>query len=214
MGKMRPFVFILAVCGASLFIVSYLNLRILTEKDFAERRAAQKAQAELYEYQNTLDLINKYQKKYFEIVKRNDLLLLHESNDVIKKDEKQLSELYDEVKGKINPENPYYKKYNEISKQYETNPGQSTVEMNQFASEEYKAKDDLLNEVYQSVISILPDNDVSALRENEQKWLDEVEEYNKHFEAQDYGTIGYLVKSGYECDMRSFRTLLLMLYLN
>ena len=215
MGKLRPVVFILAVCGASLFIVSYLNLRILTEKDFAEQRAAMKQeQLELSNRIALLDKIDSYQLKYFDIVTKNDVLLLSESSDELTKDEKQLNDLFDEVKSKINPQNPYLLKFNDIEKKYSKNTGENTFEMNQFAAEKYKAIDDLLNEVYQAVKSILSDEQAEALTQSEINWLNKVEEYNKHFEEQGYGTIAYLVKSEYECNMRSFRTLLLMLYLN
>ena len=214
MGKLRPVVFILAVCGASLFIISYLNLRILTEKYFVEQKSAQQEQAEEFSYNAVTDVVDDFQQRYFDIITRNDVLLLSESNEDIKNDEKQLSELFDEVKSKIDPKNPFLLRYNDISAKFAENKGENTYEMNQFAQEKYNAVDGLLNDVYQSVISILTDDDANALRESESKWLKQLDKYNTYFEEKDYGTIKYLVKSEYECNMRSFRTLLLMLYLN
>ena len=215
MGKrIRPVVFILAVCGASLFIVSYLNLRILTEKYFSEKKQEQVEQVQVAEQVSVLDAIEDYQKKYFDIVTKNDVLLISERNDEIEKDEKELSKLFDEVKSKINPQNPFLIKFNNIEKKYSENRGNNTFEINQFAEEHYKAVDDLLNEVYLAVKSTLTDDEAADLTKSEIDWLNKVEAYNKHFESMDYGTIAYLVKTGYECNMRSFRTLLLMLYLN
>lgn len=212
--NIRPVVFILAVCGACLFIISCLNLRILTEKYDAEKRALQQEQVSVLNESSLLNMIDTYQHKYFDIVTRNDVLLLNERNDDIKNDEKQLAELFDEVKSKINPENPFLLKYNDISEKYSGNNGENTYEMNQFAQDKYNAIDGLLNDVYQAVMSTLTDEEASALRDSESKWLKQMEDYNNYFEQKDYGTIAYLVKSGYECNMRSFRTLLLMLYLN
>ena len=214
MGKLRPVVFILAVCGASLFIVSYLNLRVLTEKDFAEQRAKQQEQIEVYNENSTLNKIDLYQQQYFNIIKKNDVLLISEKNENIKKDEKDLSDLFSEVKSNISTQNPFLNKFNDIEKKYANNTGKTTIEMNQFAKEHYEAVDSLLNEVYQAVKSTLTDTEVDALTKSEIHWLENIEDYNQHFETMDYGTIRYLVKAGYECNMRSFRTLLLMLYLN
>ena len=212
--KIKPVVFILAVCGASLFIVSYLNLRILTEKYFSENKQEQVEQVQVAKLVSVLDAIENYQKKYFDLVTKNDVLLISEHNDEIEKDEKELSKLFDEVKSKINPQNPYLIKLNNIEKKYSENKGNNTFEINQFAEEHYKAVDDLLNEVYLAVKSTLTDDEAADLTRSEIGWLNKVEAYGKHFESMDYGTIAYLVKTGYECNMRSFRTLLLMLYLN
>jgi len=166
------------------------------------------------ELTSVLDVIEDYQKKYFDIVTKNDVLLISEHNDEIEKDGKELSKLFDEVKSKINPQNPYLIKLNNIEKKYSENKGNNTFEINRFAEEHYKAVDDLLNEVYLAVKSTLTDDEAADLTRSEIGWLNMVEAYGKHFESMDYGTIAYIVKTGYECNMRSFRTLLLMLYLN
>lgn len=212
--KIKPIVLILAICGVALFIMSYLNLGILTEKYFSENKQEQAEQVQITEQASILDVIENYQKKYFDIVTKNDVLLISEHNDEIEKDGKELSKLFDEVKSKINPQNPYLIKLNNIEKKYSENKGNNTFEINQFAEEHYKAVDDLLNEVYLAVKSTLTDDEAADLTRSEIGWLNKVEAYGKHFESMDYGTIAYIVKTGYECNMRSFRTLLLMLYLN
>ena len=64
----------------------------------------------------------------------------------------------------------------------------------------------------QAVKAIIPPEDFKQLITSELKWLKEVEDYYKVYEQQGFGTIGPLIHLGYECDMRNFRTLLLMLY--
>ena len=91
--------------------------------------------------------------------------------------------------------------------------GETTLEMNQFAKQKYDAFDKLLNDVYGAVKLKISDKDFEKLQIQQRAWLKEVEDYNNVFEAQKFGTIGTLVKLDYEINMRSFRTLLLMMYL-
>ena len=159
-----------------------------------------------------LALIDNYQKKYFEIVKRNDVLLNIEENDAVKKDNKELKKLYLQVKKQIKNKK-YLNKYKDIEKRFSECEEETTIGMNEFAENNYKAVDDLLNEVYKEVKSKISSEDFKKLTQSEKEWLKEVEAYEKVFNSKGFGTIGTIVYYGYEIDMRSFRTLLLMLYL-
>jgi len=177
------------------------------EKEIAPLEAQKESNAEI------LDMINGFQKQYFEIVKRHDFFFAIETNEEVEKDSKELAQLFKEVKNKINPDNEFFVKYNEINKKFDQNTGETTVEMNEFAHNHYEAVDGLLNDVYQAVKAKLSQEDYKNLKISQKKWLKEVYDYNDVFEAQGYGTIGTIIKFDYEINMRSFRTLLLMLYL-
>ena len=159
-----------------------------------------------------LYLIDEYQAKYFRIIRRNDFLLKFESDPDCERDREELQQLFQEVKNRIT--NTYYlNKYNEIEERFSHNPGETTVDMNIFASQNYDAVDELLNEVYQAVKKKIPADDFKNLINSEVKWLKDVEGYKKIYDSQGFGTIGTLVYFDYEINMRNFRTLLLMLYL-
>ncbi len=160
----------------------------------------------------TLQQIDELQARYFNIIKRNDVLLQIQDSDEYQQDMKDLNNLFKEVEQKIDKNNYYLQKYYNIKEQYAVNTGNTQSDMNTFASNEYEAVDGLLNETYQAVKAKIPPEDFKQLITSELKWLKEVEDYYKVYEQQGFGTIGSLVHSEYECNMRNFRTLLLMLY--
>ena len=162
---------------------------------------------------STLAKIDKYQEQYFKIIKRNNMFLQLTDYDNYNKDQKELSDLYKMVENQIDPDCVFFKKHKLIELIYAENTGGNTVEMNEFASEHYNAVDKLLNDTYKSVKTNIPQEDFNNLIVSEKKWLKEVEDYRKIYEQQDYGSIGNLVFSNYQVNMRKFRTLLLMLYL-
>ena len=162
----------------------------------------------------TLNTINDYQKRYFEIVKRNNVFFDLEGSDDSKNDLKELKNLFDEVKSKIDKNCAQYVKYEEISTKYRDNVGRNTLEMNAFAKTKYDAFDKLLNDTYKAVKEKISEKEFEELKQAQKAWLKEVEDYNEVYVAQGFGTIGPLVKFDYEINMRGFRALLLMLYLN
>lgn len=174
--------------------------------------------AKVWEEQHSLagilKQINELQARYFSIIKRNDMLLQLTEYEGYENDRADLSNLYNELENKIDQDNYYFKKYREIEKKYANNPGMTTYDMDMFASEHYEAVDKLLNEVYQVVKGKIPQEDFKNLTASELKWIRDVGAYRKVFEAQGFGTIGGVVGLGYQTNMHSFRTLLLMLYLN
>lgn len=162
---------------------------------------------------NILDEINNYQERYFTIIKRHDALLKLENDEESMKDLKELKELFQEVKSKIDKNCEYLKEYEKIKEKYKNNNGENTYEMNEFAMRKYKAFDKLLNDTYKEVKSQLSEEDFEQLKKSQIAWLKDVEAYDATFESQGFGTIRTLIKLDYEINMRGFRTLLLMLYL-
>ena len=156
--------------------------------------------------------INKYQEQYFTIVKRNDLFLNIEENNITKKDRKELDKLFKKVKNQINNQ-AYLKKYNDIEKRYSECSEITTPGMNNFAKNNYNEVDALLNEVYKEVQAKISHDNFKNLTISETKWLKEVEDYEEIFNSKNFGTIRTLIYYDYEINMKNFRTLLLMLYL-
>lgn len=159
-----------------------------------------------------LALIDKYQEKYFTIIKRNGLFYNVDDTAAVEKDRKELNNLYKEVKKQIKNKD-YLKKYKEIEKRYSNCKEETTIGMNQFAESNYNEVDDLLNTVYKDVQSKISPQDFNKLTESEKIWLKEVNDYQKMIDLQGFGTIGTIMYYDYQVDIRSFRTLLLMLYL-
>ena len=143
---------------------------------------------------DVLDKINTYQKRYFEIVKRHDALLDLANSEESKKDLSELKVLFEEVKKEIPSDLEYIKKYDKIKKDYKNNTGNTTLEMNEFVSREYKAFDALLNETYKAVQQNISPDEFEKLKESQRQWLKDVEDYNKVFEAKKFGT-----PPGYMC---------------
>lgn len=159
-----------------------------------------------------LSVIDSYQKNYFTIVKRNDVLLKEEDEKALNKDRKDLNRLYKKVQKQVT--NKYYsKKYNDINERYSECDEITDIGMKDFADKNYNEVNNLLNEVYNEVKSKISPEDFENLAQSETKWLKEVEDYKTVYDSMDYGTIGTLIYYDYQINMREFRTLLLMLYL-
>lgn len=168
----------------------------------------------------TLNKIDEYQARYFEIIKRHDMFLHIYSGeeDYAKKDDDDYNALYTEVEKQIVKNNFYVKKYYQTIKQYRECDGMTTNDMMYAASQNYKAIDKLLNEVYQEVRGIIPAEDFENLKQSEIRWIKDVDKYHKKATSEDgeymYGSYGS--RAGImnaEVDMRQFRTMLLLLYL-
>lgn len=157
--------------------------------------------------------IDEYQARYWEIVRRHDLLLAMDLDSNLECDKKELDSLFHEVEEKISKQNSYLQQYRSIKKQYSEFNGDTTGEMVEYAGQEYKAIDKLLNDTYKEVKSKIPPEDFKKLTQSELKWLKDVNDYQNVFDAEDRGSFGRVLNIEYEINMRSFRTLLLMLYL-
>ena len=159
-------------------------------------------------------LIGNYQEKYFEIINRNDVLLFFEDLPELNNDRKELKKLFTEVKKKGKNKN-YLKEYKQIEKKYsQCDCYDGTTEcINEFAENHNKEVDALLNTVYKEVQVKISPEDFKKLAESENKWLKEVEAYEKTYNAKEFGTLGTSTYYDYQTDMKNFRTLLLMLFL-
>lgn len=162
--------------------------------------------------QEQLGIINIYQEKYFEIIRRNDVLLNFEDSTELNEDRRDLDNLFAEVEKQITNRR-YLNKYKKIQNRYSKCKGITTIKINACANKNYQAINKLLNNVYQKAESRLNFEDGKKLASNELLWEKDVEDYHKVFESMGFGTIGTSIYYGYEINMREFRTLLLMLYM-
>ena len=162
---------------------------------------------------DTLTKIDKFQEEYFEIIKRNNVLLQLSKNDEYEKDQKDLDNLYKKVESSIPSDCEFLKKYKNIEQEFEKNTGENTFEINDFNQKHYDAVDKLLNDTYKAVKTKIPETEFNKLVKSEINWLKEVENYRVVFDSQSYGSIGGSMFLNYQINMRNFRTLLLMLYL-
>lgn len=163
-------------------------------------------------YSDKLATIEEYQAKYFTIVKRNNVLLNFEDEKALNKDRRELKNLYKKVEKQIKNKE-YLAEYKQIKKKYSECEETTTAGMNEFAENNYREVDALLNTVYKKVQSIIPTEDFKNLVVSEQKWLNEVDNYKQAYDSMEIGTIGTVIYYDYQINMKSFRTLLLMLYL-
>ena len=159
-----------------------------------------------------LSLIDKYQEQYFVIIKRNNVLLNSEDDKNLNNDRRELKKLYKNVKKQISNK-IYLERYKEIEKKYSKCNEITTTGINDFAENNYKEVDALLNNVYKEVKINLSPEDFKKLDASQQQWLKETENYEKAYNAMDFGTIGTAIYYDYQTNIKSFRTLLLMLYL-
>ena len=206
-----------AVCLVSICIVISGVLLFY----FKNNKSTEAKQEDVVQKQNidnskeeTLEEINKYQERYFNIIKRNDVLLNVGEVDETNKDSSELEGLFNEVENKISKNNEYLKEYKKLEEKFKENTGNTTFEIDEFEKKKYDAFDKLLNDTYKALKNELGEDEFEKLKLSQRAWLKEVEEYNKVFESKGFGTIAGLVKAEYEINMRSFRTLLLMLYLD
>ena len=182
---------------------------------FAKNVSSKSTNKNQVQAQKILSDIDNYQKDYFTIVKRNDVLLFFEDVPELNNDRKELKKLFANVKKKVKNKN-YLKEYKQIEKKYSKCScyDEETMDcINEFAQNHNKEIDTLLNTVYKEVQTKISPKDLKNLTKSENKWLKEVEEYEKTYNANEFGSLGTSTYYDYQTDMKSFRTLLLMLYL-
>ena len=210
------FIIFSIICCFLFFNNQNLTNNIINQKNIIPNKVNQQKEKTP---DDILEEIKIYQSKYWEIIKRNDLLLrVTDGNDIdLNHDSDEFNRLYKEVKSKIDKNNIYFKKYQEILKQYGNNSGETDEEMINFETENYNAIDKLLNEVYKAVKLKLSAEDFEKLKIDEKNWIKDVNAYHKYAGLEDtkfeYGNFVRVLIWSCEVDMRSFRTLLLMLYL-
>lgn len=214
MKKRNKILILIAMCLLLIFTAGVIFFVLNNKKSDSTNIALNSEENKKTEFQNALDEIDGYQAKYFEIIKRHDALLDMTNSTESKKDIKELSLLFQEVKNKINKDNSYLAEYEKIKEKRIKNLGNTEFEINTIASENHKVVDKLMNDIYSNIKSQLNKEDFEKLNISQKNWLSEVEDYNNIFNSKDFGTIKTIIKLDYEINMKSYRTLLLMLYLN
>ena len=182
---------------------------------FAKNVSSKNALNNQKQAQEILSDIDNYQKIYFSIIKRNDVLLFFEDFPELNNDRKELKKLFAYVKKKVKNKN-YLKEYKQIEKKYSKCNcyDEETMDcINEFAQNHYKEADALLNTTYKEVQTKISPEDFKKLAESENKWLKEIEAYEQTYNSQEFGSLGTSTYYDYQTNMKSFRTLLLMLYL-
>lgn len=207
MLKLIKRISVFAVC---LIVVMGLSFNI-THSYVSAKTTSSKVQTNK-SVKNRVALINEYQKKYFEIIKRNNVLLGCDDEELASKDMKELEDLFAEVEGQITNKT-YLNKYKKIQKKYAECDGDTTIDINAFAEKNYNEIDKLLNTVYKKAKSKAVSGDLSKLYSSQSKWSKEVKNYKKVYNSKKFGTIGTSTYYSYMTNMEEFRTLLLMLYL-
>ena len=194
--------------------IIFLNNTYASAKNISAQKQTKITNKKSVTAEEKLIIIDNYQKKYFEIVKRNDVLLLFEDTPELNADRKELKKLFAGVKKKIKNKSSL-KAYKQLEKKYsqcDCYDGTTTC-INEFAENHYKESDALLNAVYKEVQAKVSPEDFKKLAESENKWLKEIEAYEKTYNAMEFGSLGTSTYYDYHTDMNNFRTLLLMLYL-
>ena len=100
----------------SVLIVAILML-ISSITAFADNISLENVRKNQKESSQILPVIDCYQKDYFSIIKRNNMLLQTEDDKTLNKDRKDLNKLYKKVKKQIRNKD-YLKKYNDMQKRY------------------------------------------------------------------------------------------------
>ncbi len=157
--------------------------------------------------------IKYFQDLYFKIVKSNDVLLSDYVEDVHVKDSEKLKSLFDKGIGKINKDNVWLKKYEDILKKLSSVENElTTYDMTVSEGKSYEAVDKFLNDIYIYLKTKLSPAAFKELQKSQRAWLKEVLAYKKVFDSKQLGTMASFKKISYEKDMRSFRIYLLILF--
>ena len=196
---------------SAILLLAISNMSVSAENVFSDNKIKTINNYE-QSVSEKLSFIDKYQKKYFEIIKRNNVLLNQEDDKKINGDRKELENLFSETQQQITNKN-YLKKYNKIQKRFSNCDEMTTAQINKHAEKNYNAINKLLNNTYKNAESKLNFKDAKKLALNQIEWEKEIEDYEKIYNSMGFGTIGTSIYYGYKINMTEFRTLLLILYL-
>lgn len=170
---------------------------------------------QIKEYNKIFDDVERYQAKYWEIIKRHDILLqVAEFDDYYYNDLAELNALFVVMEDKINYNNKYLTQLREVDEKYKNNNGETQYEMNMNAGAYNEAVDAVLNELYQDIRKTIPAIDFEKLKQSEIKWLKDIKDYEKVYYSEDRGSMGGMTYANMLANMRKFRTLLLIPYLD
>ena len=196
----------------AIMVLFALSFEYVSAKNVSSDEQITAVNNEMYSASEKAQFIDKYQMKYFEIVKRNNVLLNFEDDAALNKDRKELEKLFSEVQKQITNKK-YLQKYNKIQKRFSNCDEITTTGINEFAEKNYNAINKLLNSTYKKAEAKLNFEDAKKLALSQIDWEKEVENYKKVYDSTEFGTIGTSTYYGYEINMREFRTLLLIMLL-
>ena len=161
-------------------------------------------------------LIEEYQQQYWDIIKRNNMFIqIAEIDSQIKQDRVDLNNLYKKVENAIDKNNNILKELKDLKEKYNKGieKAQTQTEMNVLASHYLENTDKILNDVYIKIKENSSQTNFEALKTNEIEWVREQEEYQTFLEKQSFGSIFGLIYCKTMQDIKYFRTLLLIFYL-
>lgn len=157
-----------------------------------------------------------YQERYWDIVRRNDFLFNPwEPTAEQKKDYSDYLQLVDELRSKIRKNNAYLKKRDEIMSSHGKNMeiAYTQTAMNMVKKAEFDDMEKLLNDVYQELKLSLNQKDFETLRNDQQRWRESLQDYQKKIINYGYGTIGPLMYADISDFIEYVRLLLLIFIL-
>ena len=142
-------------------------------------------------------------------------LQIGEVDNNVQQDKTDLKKLYQNVENKINQNNKFLSELNNLNNKYNADikNAQSQIEINIVANEYMENTDKILNNVYQEIKINTDSKDFELLKTSEIKWIKDLEEYQKFIEEQGFGSIIGLLYANATQDIKHFRTLLLIYYL-
>lgn len=161
-----------------------------------------------------LNKIKTYQKEYFTLIQRNDILFGGKNNyEAEARDNKKLEEFFLELENKMDLKNPFAKKYNKIKNKYKDKYLNVTIaESTPILFNESEEYDKLLNKIYFTIKKDIPADDFEKLKQDERLWSENVDSYYENIDK----ISGYAIRTDayfdYLINARKFRILLLMFY--
>ncbi len=205
--RWKTLIFVVIITFCSLLFVGTL----LSKNNSITEDLKQVKKSYEYIYEN----MEFYQAKYWEIIKRHDILLqVAEFDDYYYNDLAELNALFVVMEDKINYNNKYLTQLREVDEKYKNNNGETQYEMNMNAGAYNEAVDAVLNELYQDIRKTIPAIDFEKLKQSEIKWLKDIKDYEKVYYSEDRGSMGGMTYANMLANMRKFRTLLLIPYLD
>ena len=193
-----------------MIIFVFIILIFLTFFYFNKNKAEQPIQKDI------LSQVEDYQQQYWSIIKKHNMFLqIGEVDNNVQQDKTDLKKLYQNVENKINQNNKFLSELNNLNNKYNADikNAQSQIEINIVANEYMENTDKILNNVYQEIKINTDSKDFELLKTSEIKWIKDLEEYQKFIEEQGFGSIIGLLYANATQDIKHFRTLLLIYYL-
>lgn len=203
-----------------LILIGIILIKDRLPKDIIQNNNEINSQVTKLSNDDYIKQLENYQKEYWEIIKRNNVLLqiseehdsktLNDNNN----DRKSLSDLENKIKNEIGKGNKYVLKLEEIENQYNKNiqRSETQAEMNFIAQTQLEATDKILNEVYKEIKNNINENEFNELKEQQKRWLQDMSEYEKTINEQGFGSIVGLIYPTTIHNIKKFRTFLLILF--